>query len=105
MSINTNYPTVGKNQPSQGFRDNFTDIDNQFTQIRSKQIRFESGDLSGTSQVIGTGAGEILFTAELRDNPQLSGSESMLIPQGITAQRPAVPLRGHLRFNQTIIAF
>ncbi len=105
MSINTKYPVSGKNQPSQGFRDNFTDIDSQFTQIRSKQIKFVSGDLSGTSQVIGTGAGQILFTAEIRDNPQLSGGESMRIPQGFTAQRPAVPLRGHLRFNQTIVAF
>ena len=105
MSINTNYPSVGKNQPSQGFRDNFIDIINQFGQIRSKQIRFESGDLTGTSQVIGTGAGEILFTAQIRDNPELSGAESMLIPQGITAQRPTTPQRGQLRFNQTIIAF
>ncbi len=105
MSINTNFPVVGKNQPSQSFRDNFTDIDSQFTQIRSKQIRFESGDLTGTSQIIGSGAGEILFTAQIRDNPELSGAESMLIPQGITAQRPNVPQRGHLRFNQTIVAF
>lgn len=105
MSINTNYPSVGKNQPSQGFRDNFTDIVNQFGQIRSKQIRFESGDLTGTSQVIGTGAGEILFTAQIRDNPELSGAESMLIPQGATAQRPSIPLSGQLRFNQTISAF
>ena len=105
MAINVKFPSVGKNQPSQGFRDNFTVIDSQFTQIRSKQIRFESGDLSGTSQIIGSGAGEILFTAEIRDNPQLSGAESMRIPQGITAQRPTTPLRGHLRFNQSITAF
>ncbi len=105
MAINVKYPSVGKNQPSQGFRDNWTDIDGQFTQIRSKQIRFESGDLSGTSQVIGSGAGEILFTAQIRDNPELSGAESMLIPQGITAQRPSTPQRGQFRFNQTIIAF
>ena len=105
MSINTSYPTVGKNQPSQGFRDNFTDIDNQFTQIRSKQIVFTEGDLAGSSQVIGTGAGQILFTGVIRDDPQLSGGSNMRIPQGITQQRPAVPLKGMLRFNSTIDAF
>lgn len=105
MSINLNYPSVGKNQPSQGFRDNFTDIVDQFGQIRSKQIQFAGGDLTGTSQIVGTGAGLILFTAQIRDNPELSGAESMLIPQGLTSERPSTPQRGQLRFNQTIIAF
>jgi len=105
MSINKNYPTVGKNQPSQGFRDNWTDIDNQFTQIRSKAIQFIEGDLIGTSQIIGTGAGQILFTANIVPDPQLQGASNMLIPRGITAQRPSDPLTGMLRFNRTIDAF
>ncbi len=105
MVINTNYPTIGKNQPSQGFRDNWSDIDSQFTQIRSKQIRFVDGDLAGISQIIGSGAGQILFTGVIRDDPQLSGLSNMRIPQGETQHRPDAPLVGMLRFNRTIDAF
>lgn len=105
MSINKNFPVIHKNQPSQGFRDNFTDICNQFNQIRSKQIRFSGGDLVGASQVIGSGAGEILFTAQIVDNPILSGAESITIPFGATQQRPNSATTGMLRFNSTIAAF
>ena len=105
MSINTNYPVIHKNQPSQGFRDNFSDIELQLGQIRSKNILFVDGDLTGSSQIIGSGAGQILFTAQIRDDPQLSGASNMRIPQGATSQRPGNPLTGMLRFNRTIDAF
>jgi hypothetical protein len=38
-------------------------------------------------------------------NPTFSGTEFMLIPKGTTAQRPAVPVDGELRYNTTTNQF
>ena len=39
------------------------------------------------------------FVTSINTNPQLSGTSSMLVPKGSTAQRPASPVLGQLRFN------
>jgi hypothetical protein len=38
-------------------------------------------------------------------NPTFSGTEYMLIPKGTTAQRPAVPVDGEMRYNTTTNQF
>ena len=38
-------------------------------------------------------------------NPTFSGTEFMLIPKGTTAQRPAVPVDGEMRYNTTTNQF
>ena len=38
-------------------------------------------------------------------NPTFTGTEYMLIPKGTTAQRPAVPVDGEMRYNTTTAQF
>jgi len=38
-------------------------------------------------------------------NPTFTGNEFMLIPKGTTAQRPAVPVDGEMRYNTTTAQF
>jgi len=38
-------------------------------------------------------------------NPTFAGTEFMLIPKGTTAQRPAVPVDGEMRYNTTTNQF
>lgn len=38
-------------------------------------------------------------------NPTFTGNEFMLIPKGTTAQRPAVPVAGEIRYNTTLNQF
>ena len=39
------------------------------------------------------------------NNPTFTGTEFMLIPKGTTAQRPAVPVDGEMRYNTTTNQF
>lgn len=39
------------------------------------------------------------YTTAVTTNPQFSGTESMLVPKGTTAQRPSSPVIGHVRYN------
>lgn len=41
------------------------------------------------------------YTTAVTTNPQLSGTSSMLVPKGTTAQRPVSPVIGQLRYNTT----
>jgi len=61
-------------------------------------------DSSVTTAKIGSGAVttakiDSAYTTSITTNPQLSGTESMLVPKGTTAQRPASPVVGQLRYN------
>ena len=41
------------------------------------------------------------FVTSINTNPQLAGTSAMLVPKGTTAQRPASPVIGHVRYNTT----
>ena len=51
-----------------------------------------------TSRVIEDGA---VTSAKIVDNPTFSGTESITLPAGTTAQRPSSPANGMIRFNTT----
>jgi hypothetical protein len=72
-----------------------------------------TGSLDMNSQKIvnllaGTTTGDAInftqFVAAF-NNPTFTGNEFMLIPKGTTAQRPAVPVDGEMRYNTTTNQF
>jgi hypothetical protein len=75
-------------------------------------LQMNSNKLTGLA--VGTTAGDsVEFTqlATLLNNATLTGTVSMtgtgflLIPKGTTAERPAVPVAGEIRYNTTISSF
>lgn len=58
--------------------------------------------LSGTSNQISISGTPPGYAIGLANNPVLPGLESLTMPAGTTAQRPATPLNGMLRYNTTI---
>ena len=42
------------------------------------------------------------YTTSITTNPQFQGTESLKVPTGTTAQRPASPVVGQLRYNTTV---
>jgi hypothetical protein len=67
-NINGTYPTAGENNSSQGFRDNFTAIKNNFTEAQS-----EINDLDSNKANLNAAndfAGNTITDAELKDNSE-----------------------------------
>ena len=59
-NINSNYPIPGIDQSSKGFRDNFSIIKKEITDLQSKQLIF-TGALAGTqSMIFDSGPGPII---------------------------------------------
>jgi aspartate carbamoyltransferase catalytic subunit len=52
--VNPNFPLPGLDQPTKGFRDNFTIIKQEIEALQGKQIQL-TGDITGGPVVLGTG--------------------------------------------------
>lgn len=99
---NPQYPIPGINQSSQGFRNNFSSIQQNFalaaseiTRLQAKQVIL-SGDASGSS-TIGSDASPMTLAVSLNDDLTLRGNGGIRLPIGGTADRLAES--GRLRYN------
>ena len=67
-NIDGTYPTAGKDNSSQGFRDNFTSIKNNFTEARSEILALQTGkaNLDASSDF----ANNVVTKAQFKDTSQ-----------------------------------
>lgn len=76
--------------------------------VRNNTNSFVGRSLTGTTNTISIVNGSGVFgnpTITIADNPIIPGTESIKIPLGTTAQRPASPSVGMIRFNSTTNKF
>ena len=57
------------------------------------------GDLSIYDNILNSTAGEIILNPALTNRVRVDTTSSLLVPVGITAERPSIPAVGDMRFN------
>jgi hypothetical protein len=100
-NINANYPIPGVNQSSQGFRDNFLQIQknfilskNEIENLQSKTLQV-TGDISGS--VVWTNNQVLNLSVTLKDNLIFTGNKGIVVPSGDNSQRENT--NAIIRFN------
>jgi hypothetical protein len=105
------FPVAGVNNSTQGYRNNFTSIFNNFTTakteietIQNKQFLFSPNSqiqyASGiTTKFIGDTTSNIDFELKLIDNIILPGTGALTVVKGNTEQRPQEVSNGYIRYN------
>ena len=109
-TIDPNFPTANQDNPSQGFRDNFSAIRENFERAELELTNLQNTVISATGPVksvvpISLGGNAAPISIQLQfaysdANYQLTfpGTSAVVIPQGVTAQRP-VGAVGQIRYN------
>ena len=59
--VNANFPLPGIDQPSKGFRDNFTIIKSEIEALQGKRIQL-IGDVAGGPTILDSGTGTVVIT-------------------------------------------
>ena len=57
------------------------------------------GDLSVYDNILNSTAGELILNPALTNRLRIDTTSSMLVPVGLTAERPSIPATGDMRFN------
>lgn len=60
--------------------------------------------ITGTTNQISVATSDNIATVSIANNPVFAGTESVIIPTGTTAQKPASAIAGMLRFNTSVSA-
>jgi hypothetical protein len=60
------------------------------------------GDLSIYDNIVNSSAGEIILNPALQNRIRVDATSSLLVPVGLTAERPPIPETGDLRFNSEL---
>jgi hypothetical protein len=60
------------------------------------------GDLSVYDNVLNSSAGELILNPALTNRLRIDTTSSVLVPVGLTADRPPIPVIGDLRFNSEL---
>jgi hypothetical protein len=109
-TIDPNFPEANQDNPSQGFRDNFSAIRENFERAETEISDLQDKQLSITGPVhttvptsLGSGSDPVTLEVDFKFSDasyQLTfpGTSAIRIPRGTTAQRPS-PLKGHIRYN------
>lgn len=102
------YPVAGTTNSSQGFRNNFTAIHDNFNIAKNEIDRLHNKKFSfnddsqiiniDTSSVIGAGNDDIVFNFKIMDNVCLGGKIGVTVPHGLTSDRPTTG-NGIIRYN------
>ena len=112
-TIDPNFPSANQDNPSQGFRDNFSAIRANFEQANLELTNLQDKVITVTGPVvttvpfnIGANASPATMQVDFKfsdANYQLTfpGTSAVVIPKGTTAQRPN-PLKGQIRYNTDI---
>jgi len=109
--INPNFPVSDQDNSSQGFRDNFSAIQQDFataaleiSNLQSISIGLTGNAVIASSVTFGPGANSIVLSTSFAPStssfvPTFSGSSALKIPVGSTSQRPSSSSTGMIRYN------
>jgi len=104
------FPVAGVNNSSQGYRNNFTSIYENFSTAKTELTKLQTTNIKLNGDVLCTmsflddatqnGTGwQLTSTATFNINPIFPGNAALTLVTGNTAQRPATPTNGMLRYN------
>jgi hypothetical protein len=107
-TINAQFPVEGQDNPSQGFRDNFSAIKNNFIAANLEISSLQATTIGMTGPVYtpipgNLSAGSVTLTTRFETSTgdtvlTFPGNSAVRIPYGTTDQRP-VPAIGQIRYN------
>lgn len=100
-NYNPNYPIPGVNQSSQGFRDNFLQIQKNFIITKNELENIQSKTIQLSNQALGSivwsNESILNLSVVLADNLEFSGNKGIVVCSGTTAEREEK--NGLIRFN------